>query len=75
MEDIEKRKREIQDRIKEIDETLETLQGELGTNASVPDPGDFADAGQNLQSRAERDSQVQTLTEERGRLDRALEGF
>ncbi|POM27144.1 hypothetical protein BTM25_15540 [Actinomadura rubteroloni] len=69
---------EIRDRIREIDDTLKELGGELDGSrdqSGHSDPQDFGDAGQDLQARAERDSQVQTLKEERGRLSRALENF
>ncbi|MFC9976890.1 hypothetical protein ACFVH6_38920 [Spirillospora sp. NPDC127200] len=53
-------------RIREIDDALEMLRGELG--APNDDPQDYGDAGQALEARMERDSQIETLMAERERL-------
>ncbi|WP_067483393.1 hypothetical protein [Actinomadura hibisca] len=57
-------------RIREIDDALRMLRGELGEPND--DPQDFGDAGQALQARADRDAQIETLENERERLQQEL---
>jgi hypothetical protein len=53
-------------RVREIEETLETLRGELGDRSD--DPQDYGDSGQDLVAREEHAAQLEVLENERRRL-------
>ncbi|MFC5751948.1 hypothetical protein [Actinomadura rugatobispora] len=61
MSDDEKRKR-----VRDIEQTLNTLRGELGEPSD--DPRDYGDAGQDLVQREEHAAQIEALETERDRL-------
>lgn len=60
-----------QDRLREIDETLERLRAEVP--GPPPDAADFADAGQYLAARQELEGQIELLESERERLRERLD--
>ncbi|GLZ04921.1 hypothetical protein Acsp03_23870 [Actinomadura sp. NBRC 104412] len=50
-------------RIRDIEETLSVLRGELGERSD--DPRDFGDSGQDLEAREEHETQIRALEDER----------
>ncbi|MFF5260754.1 hypothetical protein ACFY4C_17585 [Actinomadura viridis] len=57
-------------RLRDIEETLETLRGELGDRTD--EPRDYGDAGQDLVAREEHAAQVEALENERRKLREEL---
>ncbi|GAA2421890.1 hypothetical protein GCM10010191_36950 [Actinomadura vinacea] len=53
-------------RLRQIEETLATVRGELGDRSD--DPQDYGDAGQDLVAREEHAAQLEALETERDRL-------
>ncbi|WP_395104388.1 hypothetical protein [Actinomadura sp. SCN-SB] len=50
-------------RIRDIEETLSVLRGELGERSD--DPRDFGDSAQDLEAREEHETQIRALEDER----------
>jgi hypothetical protein len=50
-------------RIRDIEETLSVLRGELGDRSD--DPRDFGDSGQDLEAREDHEGRIQALEDER----------
>lgn len=61
----------IQDRLREIDADIAELRRELGP--PTDDPQDFGDAGADLMARNEQQAMIETLEEERARLQAELD--